>query len=246
LDVLERRIGERLDGITKQQQALASKVAEFSRTTEQKPNAVDPAPAETPERISEIEKTPPPTNAVASTARSSAVMPVGWQEAIQKAARQPDSEPETTDVPREALYVQRVINTAKTLSGLDSETRVSIVHLKKHPVDETFEIHETEPSAAKTSELRCKSCNTPQTWQLAVCVGPRGSGDVSVILPQGHFGKGNYASGYVALIEDLPSSSFSIGRVEQPARLELVDAKTGVYTVKRRMVCTKLSMEGPN
>jgi hypothetical protein len=235
-----------LDNITKEQQMLASEVAKLCRTAEQRPQAVDPAPTETPERIPQSEKAPPATNAVAAAARGSAVMPDGWQAAIEKAAHQPDSEPEATNVPREALYVQRVINTAGALTGLDSETRVSIVHLKKHPVDETFEIHETEPSAATTNEVRCKSCNSPQTWQLAVCVGPRGFGDVSVILPLGHFGKGNYASGYVALIDDLPSSSFSIGRVEQPARLELVDAKAGVYTVKRRMVCARLSTEAHN
>jgi hypothetical protein len=246
LEALERRIGERLDGITKQQQALASKVAELGRTTDQKSKAGDSATIETPERNSQNEKALPLTNAVAATGRGSGVMPNGWQGAIEKAARQPDSEPEVTEVPREALYVQRVMNAAKTLSGLDSETRVSVVHLKKHPVDETFEIHETEPTTVKTSELRCRSCNTPQTWQLAVCVGPRGFGDVSVIFPQGHFGKGNYASGYVALIDDLPSSSFSIGRIEQPARLELLDAKSGVYTVKRRMVCSRLSTEASN
>jgi len=253
LDLLERRMDQKLEDITKRQ-SLVSKVAELSRTTDQKDSTsgarTEPGMSkskagnlattstEASERISLNEKALPLTNASAATSRGTAVMPEGWQGAIEKAARQPDSEPEVTEVPREGLYIQRVMNAAKTLSALDSEARVSVVHLKKHPVDETFEIHETEPSTVNTIELRCKSCNTPQTWQLAVCVGPIGFRGVSVILPQGHFGKGNYASGYVALIDDLSSSSFSIRRIDQPARLELLDAKSGVYTVKRRMVCS--------
>ena len=75
-----------------------------------------------------------------------------------------------------------------------------------------------------------------QNWQLAVCIGHAGQADVSILYPWGQFGKGNYAPAYSALIEDLSGAAFFIAEIKRPAELQLIDARSATYTVKRKLL----------
>ena len=54
-------------------------------------------------------------------------------------------------------------------------------------------------------------------------------------FPSGFFGKGNYAAGYSALIDDLPSSLFSTENVKQPAIFRQTGPGDRTYAVESKM-----------
>lgn len=154
--------------------------------------------------------------------------------ALDHAAARPESEPETTDVPRQETYVRRVRNLVDDLKGLAPALPVSIIHLRRNQQEESFDAHETLPGS-EPGEVYCAVCMGPQTWQLVVCIGELGDGTIQAIFPYGMLARGNYFSGYTALIDDLPPSAFSTVGITEPARLRLTDREARRYTVVRKM-----------
>ena len=157
-----------------------------------------------------------------------------WKMALDRAAARPGSRPAEKEVPSENVYITRVASVAAELKRLDPATDARVVHLRKRPAEEMFEIHATREDE---HQMWCLQCDAPQTWQLAIRAGANGD-DVSILLPKGHFARGNYAAGYNALLESPSSSAFLIEGIESPALLHY-EADTRAYSVKRKMVLSR-------
>jgi len=155
-----------------------------------------------------------------------------WHDAYKSACLLSDSKPEITEIPTPHLYVQRARNLRDELRSADRSANVSIVHVKTDSLSSTIEIHETYEDA--TREIVCQVCSEKYTWQLAVTFGAPGSRQIYVLFPGGTLGKSNFAPGYSALIEDIPSSIFTI-EVSRPALLKLQDAAKSSYVVLQKM-----------
>lgn len=158
-----------------------------------------------------------------------AVMPDRWQEAVQRAASDPGSEPAMSGVPAPDLYQRRTLILARELNRLNPNSAAATVHVRKHPVENRFEIHEVADAGF------CMTCKASQSWQLAVRIGKRDALQIFVLFPLGTLGKGNYASGYSALIEESLPSLFTIGGIAEPATLRLIEDSSKAYGVARKM-----------
>jgi hypothetical protein len=256
---LERSVRRRTTVLGRDSNITAAQPDSLRNDGQEKPPSAPP-PVVTPESASETSgkgdrpvsspaaqapasrMSSPSENVTSTSPKVTNRLSKGWQDALVDAANQPDSEPGMVEVPKPALYVQRVGNAARALRRLDSGLQVAVVHLKLQG-DERFEIHETDAGFENNAELVCTSCNTGLTgqlaWQLGVCVGENGASDISILFPLGSLYKGHYSSGYSSLIDSLPSSSFSIGRVDHPADLHLADKSARVYVVTRKMSWSK-------
>ena len=133
---------------------------------------------------------------------------------------------------------------ARAIGELDHQVPVAVVHLKKHDVDDSFEVHETTTDPENPDEMFCVSCIVGHAWQLGVCIGARGSKSVRILYPSGSFGSGNYASGYALLLNGVPSGTFSIRSLERPAQLELIDSKKHAYRVSEAMLAAEAARAG--
>jgi len=259
IESLERSVRRRTTVLGRDSNITAAQPDSLRNDGQEKPPSAPP-PVVTPESASETSgkgdrpvsspaaqapasrMSSPSENVTSTSPKVTNRLSKGWQDALVDAANQPDSEPGMVEVPKPALYVQRVGNAARALRRLDSGLQVAVVHLKLQG-DERFEIHETDAGFENNAELVCTSCNTGLTgqlaWQLGVCVGENGASDISILFPLGSLYKGHYSSGYSSLIDSLPSSSFSIGRVDHPADLHLADKSARVYVVTRKMSWSK-------
>ena len=158
-----------------------------------------------------------------------------WQEAWKDAAKSSDIEPGNREVPKPGIYVLRLKALSKAISAVSPEIPVSVTHLKYDAGKDKFEIHVID-SNLDGADVCCPVCGVRQSWQLAVCIGHAGQGDVSILYPWGQFGKGNYAPAYSALIEDLSGAAFFIAEIKRPAELQLLDARSATYAVKRKLL----------
>jgi len=174
------------------------------------------------------------------------VMPGQWQKALSRAADDPASEPAVSGVPPPEVYVSRACNLARELTRLDPSSPAAVVHVRKHPVENRFEIHEIADGAGKSGAV-CTVCNAGQSWQLAVRVGKHDATQVFLLFPLGALGKGNYASGYSALIEESLPSLFRVGGMTEPATLRLIEKSPRTYAVARKMsLSISDASQGPN
>jgi hypothetical protein len=198
----------------------------LARKTETAPSCVK---AEAP--VSGALELPPPV----ITSKSNEIKQVAnWLAALERAATQPGSEPDVAEVPKQETYVRRLRNLAYELQAQNLGEAVSIIHLRRTSQENTFDAHETI-SGAVPGEVYCAVCRALQTWQLIVCVGKPGEGTIHVLFPFGTLSIGNYFSGYTALIDNLPASTFSTYGISEPARLRLADRENQTYTVIRKM-----------
>jgi hypothetical protein len=159
-------------------------------------------------------------------------LPANWKEAFESARDQSNSEPSVTDVPSAELYVQRVRNLRDAMIAFNPGGEFAVVHVKKDSGNATVEVHETDESA--TGEFVCRACYARHTWQLALSCGAPPADPLFLLFPAGTLGKGNFAAGYSALVDDLPSSLFSTEGYD-PAQLKLQDPHTAAYVVWRKM-----------
>jgi hypothetical protein len=231
IEGLERRILNHIATLENDLRSLNDRVPDPSQQKKNPPEET----TNKPHAEVKCEAPAPEEQSGASPAESADPLAMRWQDAIDQAAKRESSESLVGDLPRPSLYIQRVLNLGDAIRALSADSRVGIVHLKKHPVNDTFEVHDTDWPSNSATGLLCKSCKEPHSWQLAVAIGPTGAGDICILYPSGTFSKGNYASGYSALMgENLPSL-FSIGRIEQPAQLHF-ERNLGAYLVRRKMV----------
>jgi hypothetical protein len=241
---LEFRLTERLESlqaamVTTQsfQNPFPAEIREPAIASAKPP--VLPAPAlEAP--VLQKQEPPPFTEPPRAAILSAAVphdgrLPAKWQEAWKEAAEFSEVEPGNREVPKPGIYVLRLKALSKALSALSPQTPVSVAHLKYDGGKDKFEIHVID-SNLDGAEISCSVCGGRQNWQLAVCIGHAGQGDVSILYPWGQFGKGNYAPAYSALIEDLSGAAFFIAEIKRPAELQLIDARSATYAVKRKLL----------
>lgn len=137
-----------------------------------------------------------------------------------------------TDVPSAEVYVRRVLNLRDAMVALNPSGEFAVVHVKKDSGNATVEIHETDESS--TGEVLCRVCCARHTWQLALSCGIPPADPLYLLFPASTLGKGNFAAGYSALIDELPSSRFSTEGYD-PAQLKLQDRHAATYVVWRKM-----------
>jgi hypothetical protein len=119
-----------------------------------------------------------------------------------------------TDQPSETAFIERLHCLLSNLRALDPALPVSLVHLQER--DGNFEVHDATRTGP--GEAVCSRCGTSQSWQLAVCTGQRGEGDLLIFFPPGLISQYKYPAGYSELMEDV-SGIFRISSIRQPARL---------------------------
>ncbi|MBT9333144.1 hypothetical protein [Paracidobacterium acidisoli] len=160
-------------------------------------------------------------------------MPDKWQQAVARAAAGTSSEPAVSGMPSPELYVMRTRNLATALAALKSRPAAAVVHVKKYKVEGQFEVHEVNTDTdGRTS---CVNCGEGVPWQLAVRVGAPDAAQIFLLFPLGMLGKGHYAAGYSAIIDEALPSSFCIAGISEPAILRRTDEPSRTYSVFRRM-----------
>ena len=161
-------------------------------------------------------------------------MPESWQKALHAAADAPSSQPSMVELPHPELYVNRIRNLARELARIAGRAPVAVVHLKKHPVESEFETHEVTDEV-RDGGARCPTCDAVHSWQLAVRIGAGDAPQLFLLLPLGTLVKGNYASGYSALIDESLPSVFTITDIAAPATLLQAGDSSRSYAVAKKM-----------
>jgi hypothetical protein len=165
-------------------------------------------------------------------------LPANWKGALEAARNRSNSERSVTDVPSPELYALRVRNLRDAMVALNPGGIFAVVHVKKDSGNATVEVHETDESA--TGEVICRVCCARHTWQLALSCGLPPADPLYPLFPATRLGKGNFAAGYSALVDDLPSSLFSTEAYD-PAQLKLQDPHSATYTVSRKMTLKQVA-----
>jgi hypothetical protein len=155
-----------------------------------------------------------------------------WHDAYLLAMQNPDSMPKNIEIPPPDLYVRRALNLCNSLRAADRSATVLIMHVKKDTSSNMVELHETDESP--TGDIVCRVCTEKHTWQLAVAFGATGTNSTWLLFPGGTLGKSNFAPGYSALIEDIPSSMFFM-QAGRPALLRKLAAGKSTFEVSQKM-----------
>ena len=161
--------------------------------------------------------------------------PEAWRDALHAAAGQSGA-PSGSELVSKALFLLRLTELAQALSNLPDPTAspVSIAHLRVQ--GEAFEIHDTDAIPQNLEERMCRRCQVPHCFQLVVCAGASGDGEVGLLYPLGVLVPSNYPAGYTNLVEGCPAIPFLISDIRQPARLARIGKDVrAVYQVLQRL-----------